>query len=104
MEVLLLSFFSPQLIHCLLILMCLSIICFVKPYKKAYINISEAAILFCLLGATLAILDDEDVNVGVNTSIVFAILPYIYALVYILYIVGKTSGKYAWYVTNSVLL
>lgn len=100
---LLLPFYIPQLIHSLLILMCLLIVCFIKPYKKAYINISEAIILFCLFGATLAILDDEDVNIGVNTSIVFAVLPYIYALIYIVYRVGRTLGKYAWYFTHDTI-
>lgn len=84
-----LLFFLLQMIHCLLIIISLSIVCFVKPYKKAHNNILEALILLCLLGATLAILDDDDVNVGNITSIVFAILPFLYIIIYTLYRVGK---------------
>ena len=32
----------------------------------------------------------------------FAVLPYIYALVYIVYRVAKTLGKYIWYVVHKV--
>ena len=85
-----------QLIHCLLIAICLAIVCFVKPYKKAHNNISEAIILLCLFGATLAVLDDDDVHVGARTGIAFASLPFIYGLLYILYRIGKALGQLLW--------
>ena len=67
-----------------------------KPYKKSHNNVSEAIILLCLFGATLAVLDDDDVHVGARTGVVFAVIPFIYGLSYIFYRVGKAFSQYLW--------
>ena len=89
-------YFPLQLIHCILATLCLGIVCFVKPYKKTHKNISEAIILLCLIGAILPILDDNDMHIGAKAGMAFAILPFIYGVVYILYRFGKTLGNYFW--------
>ncbi|XP_019853039.1 PREDICTED: uncharacterized protein LOC109582640 [Amphimedon queenslandica] len=78
------------LLHCLMVLVVLTVHCVFKPYKKESINFIEVVILFCLLGATLAILDENDIYIGRTTSIFFITIPFIYALVvFIYYIFAK---------------
>ena len=81
---------SLQLLHCLMVLVVLTVHCVFKPYKKESINFIEVAILFCLLGATLAILDEDDIYIGRRTGIFFITIPFVYALViFIYYIIVK---------------
>lgn len=89
-------FFSQQFLHCLLVLAVLIVHCVFKPYKKEYINVIEAAILLCLLGATLAILDENDIYIGKQTSIVFIILPFVYGLFYTLYLIAFKLYRYTY--------
>ena len=63
----------------------LTVHCTVKPYKKSYINVTEALVLFCLFGATIAILDENDIYIGRTVSIVFILIPFIYGVLYLLY-------------------
>lgn len=83
-------FYSMQLLHCLMVLVVLTVHCIFKPYKKESINFIEVVILFCLLGATLAILDENDIYIERGTSIFFITIPFVYALVvFIYYIFAK---------------
>ena len=81
-------------------MLCLVIICFVKPYKKLHNNISEALIILCLFGATLAILDDDDVHVGTTAGIVLSVLPFLYGLLFIGYVVVRKLWQHMWWVQS----
>jgi hypothetical protein len=73
-------------LHCVLVLIVLVVHCITKPYKQEYINVIELAILFCVFGATLAILDDNDIYIQRGTSLFFVIIPFIYGLVYTIFL------------------
>lgn len=74
-----------QFIHCLLILVCLCVLCYVKPYKKYHINVTEMLVLLSLFGATVCILDENDLHIGPIVSTVFIAFPFLYGLVFIAY-------------------
>ena len=76
---------SSKFIHCILILLCLTVICAIKPYKKAHVNVMEALMIMALFGATLAILDEQDIYVGPVTSICFIAFPFVFGILFILY-------------------
>ena len=76
---------SLQVIDAFLVLLVLVIHCAVKPYQKSYINITEALILFCLFGGTIAILDENDIYIGRRVSIFFVLAPFIYGLLFLIY-------------------
>ncbi len=88
--------FILQFVDCVFIMVCLFVICLVQPYKKYHINFMESVIILCLFGATLAILDNEDIYVGPITSACFIALPYLYAIVFILYRGIKNLGSFGW--------
>ncbi len=77
-------------------MVCLIVICLVQPYKKYHINFMESFIILCLFGATLAILDSEDIYVGPFTSVVFISIPFLYAIVFIGYRGIKKFGSMGW--------
>lgn len=92
-----------QFIHSLLILLCLSVLCVVKPYRKYHINVTEGLIILSLFFVTLAIYDrDNDLYVGKKTGAVFIAFPFLYGLGYIMYrFLRITYGK-MWYATTYV--
>ena len=65
---------------------------FTKPYSQEYINIIEAAILLNLLLVTGAFLDPSNVQVPEAVRIILVVLPYIYALGFLLWV----FIKYMW--------
>ncbi len=67
---------------------------FAKPFKKMYINIIEAAILLNLLLVTVAFLDPSNTPVPFEFSTVLVLLPYGYAIGYLVY----ASGLKIWYI------
>jgi len=69
--------------HCLFILVIVTIHCISKPYEKEYINIIEAVILGILFLSTVAILDEDDIYIGKVVSSTLLVIPFIYALVYL---------------------
>ncbi len=85
-----------QFIDCIFIMVCLIVICLVQPYKKYHINFMESLIILCLFGATLAILDSEDIYVGPITSASFISFPYLYAVVFIGYRGINKFGSMGW--------
>lgn len=76
-----------------MVLIVLTVHCIFKPYKKDYINGIEVVVLFCLLGATLAILDENDIYIGKTTSVFFIIIPFVYALIFIIYYISVKIYK-----------
>lgn len=91
-----------QFIHSLLILLCLSVLCIVKPYRKYHINVMEGLIIFSLFSATLSIYDrDNDLYVGSKTSAVFIAFPFLYGGGYIIYRILKITYGKMWYVHQS---
>ena len=85
-----------QFIHCLLILLCLAVLCIVKPYKKFHINVVEALVIISLLGATVSVLDEQDVYVGQITSSCFIVFPFLYGAVFIIYRISRELSVYIW--------
>ena len=65
---------------------------FTKPYSQEYINIIEAAILLNLLLVTGAFLDPSNVQVPEAVRIILVVLPFIYALGFLLCV----FIKYMW--------
>lgn len=57
---------------------------FTKPFQNMYINIIEAAILLNLLMVTVAFLDPSNTPVPLEFSTMLLLLPYAYAIVYLL--------------------
>ena len=78
------------------ILLCLGVICTVKPYKKYHINVMEVLVTLCLFGATLALLDENDIYVGPNSSVAFIAFPFMYAVVFITYRGVRRFGEMCW--------
>ena len=74
-----------QFVHCLLILLSLGVLCVVKPYKKYHINVMEMLVLLCLFGATVSILDEDDIYIGQKVSAAFISFPFLYGIIFILY-------------------
>lgn len=62
---------------------------FTKPFEKMHINVIEAAILLNLLMVTAAFLDPSNSPVPFAFSTILVVLPYVYAAVYIAYVVGR---------------
>ena len=62
---------------------------FIKPYKKEYINIIEAAILLDLLLVTGAFLDPSSEQVPDWFAYILVFLPYIYCIGYFCWLIGK---------------
>ena len=60
-------------------------VCVVKPYKKAHVNVTEALMILALFGATLAILDENDIHVKASASYYFIAFPFLYGLLFICY-------------------
>lgn len=58
---------------------------FTKPFEKNYINIIEAAILLNLLMVTAAFLDPSNSPVPQWFGLTLVVLPFIYAVVFLLY-------------------
>lgn len=92
----LLTLATWQFIHCLLILLCLAVLCIVKPYKKFHINVVEALVIIALLGATVSVLDEQDVYVGQITSSCFIAFPFLYGAVFIIYRISRELSVYIW--------
>ena len=67
----------------------LTIHCAVKPYKKDYINATEALVLLCLFGVTIAVLDENDIYVGKSVGIFFIVAPFVYGFAYLSYAIIK---------------
>ena len=59
--------------HVFLVLFVLSVHCVTKPYVQDFINMIEAAVIFCLFGVALAILDENDIYVQKETAIALQI-------------------------------
>jgi hypothetical protein len=59
------------------------VLCFVKPYRKYHINVMEMLILFSLFGATVCILDENDLYIGPTISISFIAFPFIYGILFV---------------------
>ena len=57
------------------------------------VNVIEAAVIFCLFGAALAILDENDIYVQKKTAIAFILLPLLYGLLYVVYLVIRLILK-----------
>lgn len=72
-----------QFIHCLLIVLCLCVLCYVKPYKKYHINVAEMLVLLSLFGATVSILDENDLHIGPIVSTSCIAFPFIYGILFI---------------------
>lgn len=88
---------SPvQFIHSLFVLLCLGVICVVKPYKKYHINFMEVLVTLCLFGATLALLDENDIYAGSKTSAAFISFPFMYAFAFIAYRGVRKLGDMCW--------
>lgn len=81
----------------MLIMLCLSVLCFVKPYKKYHINVMEGLIILFLFGATLAIYDMEnDLYVGMTVASYAILFPFIYGALFILYRILKIIFRKMW--------
>ena len=74
------------------------VICVVKPYKKYHINVVEVLIILSLLGATVALLDDQDIYLGQITSACFVSFPFVYGGAFIVYRVSRRLAMYIWWV------
>jgi len=61
------------------ILVVFTVHCVFKPYEKEYINVIEMIILFL---TTISILDEDDLYIGSNVSIVLLCIPFLYALIF----------------------
>ena len=79
--------------HVFLVLFVLSVHCVTKPYVRDFINVIEAAVIFCLFGAALAILDENDIYVQKETAIAFILLPLLYGLLYVVYLMIRLILK-----------
>ena len=73
---------------------------FTKPYSQEYINIIEAAILLNLVLVTGAFLDPSSIQVPEAVRIILVFLPFIYALGFLLWAVGK----YVWWADTYIAL
>ena len=85
-----------QLTHCLLILCCLCVLCFVKPYKKYHINVMEMLVLLSLFGATVCILDNNDLYIGPIISAGFIAFPFVYGVVFIAFRLTRKMAIAGW--------
>lgn len=85
--------------HCMLIILCLTVLCVVQPYKKYHINVTEGFIILILFSTTLAIYDrDNDLYVGSKVATVSIFLPFIYGVFFVLYRLLRILFRKFWYV------
>ena len=83
--------------HCMLVLLCLTVLCVVKPYKKYHINVMEGLIILSLFSTTLAIYDrDNDLYVGSTVATVSIFFPFAYGVVFILYRITRILHRKFW--------
>lgn len=87
-------FFALQFSMSLASLVVLIVHLIVKPYKKEHNNIIEAAVLLNLLLVTGAFLNPSADQVPYGFAVFLVVLPFVYALGYIVWRVGKKL----WYV------
>ena len=71
---------------------------FTKPFQSMWINVIEALILLDLLMVTVAFLDPSNTPVPFGFSAFLLLLPYVYAIGYLLY---RAIGKKLWYVAST---
>lgn len=85
-----------QFIHSLLILFCLWVLCFVRPYKKYHINVTEGLMIMALFATTLSIYDRDDLHVGKKVGIVAVSFPFAYGGGFIIYRCTKKLLSKLW--------
>lgn len=84
----------------MLIMVCLSVLCIVKPYKKYHINIMEGLVILSLFATTLSIYDRDDLYVGRTVALVSIAVPFLYGGLFILYRAVKMIFRKFWYSVN----
>ncbi len=86
-----------QLIHCILILFCLWVVCFVRPYKKYHINAIEIVMVLSLFYTTLSVYGgDNDLHIGLRAGFVTFAIPYVLGVGFILFLIGKLLWMRFW--------
>ena len=81
----------------MLIMLCLTVLCIVKPYKKYHINVTEGLIILSLFSTTLSIYDrDNDLYVGEMVGRVFTAFPFVYGGLFIVYRILKVIWRKLW--------
>ena len=89
----------------MLIMLCLTVLCIVKPYKKYHINVMEGLIILSLFSTTLSIYDrDNDLYVGEKVGAVAIAFPFLYGGFFILYRIGKIIVRKFWYSCSASLV
>ena len=91
----------PQFIHSMLIMLCLTVLCIVKPYKKYHINVMEGLVILALFSTTLSIYDrDNDFHVGPTVAAVGLAFPFLYGGIFIIYKIGTIVFRKLWYIKS----
>lgn len=81
----------------MLVLLCLVVLCVVKPYKKYHINVTEGLIILALLFTTLSVYDrDNDLYVREGVASVCISLPFLYGGGFIIYRILKIICRKFW--------
>ena len=67
-----------------------------KPYKKYHINVTEMLVLLSLFGATVCLLDENDIYIGPVVSIFFVGFPFLYGVLFIAFRASRKIVTACW--------
>ena len=81
----------------MLIMLCLTVLCIVKPYKKYHINVMEGLVILALFSTTLSIYDrDNDFHVGRMVGAVSLAFPFLYGGLFIIFKIAVVLCRKLW--------